>query len=428
MPSSVYIALNLFNNEDIMTQLRAQLVLLSKSIGTGRVYVSVFENGSRDGTKAHLAQLALELDGIGVKHTISTHDASWRAFCDEAILPPHLLPSCKNETAESDCPNLRDCPESIRIPLMAAFRNRALLPLFNAADMAALHAMVSDAGDAKPPSDLSHLGLVAEGSSSIATAAVVFLNDVLLRAEDVLQLMATQGGMRGAGAAGGADDADAQAAYDMACATDYELLKLYDVWVARDLNGNRFSDWYPYAQPGTPSPAAASWQRDAASVMSGRPFRVYSCWNGAVVVRAQALMQPGMGLKPIIFRSWRANETRSIAHGAAEQASLEGGGGDDGLYSEACPASECALICADLWSAGYDRIYINPAVKLYYNAKTQLYQQTIMAGVNTLVSWWLRSKWAVADSMTVGWNAEDSTVQSSNRISPPATVACGNNN
>ena len=93
--------------------------------------------------------------------------------------------------------------------------------------------------------------------------------------------------------------------YDVACGMDFERLKFYDVWVTRDISvrvvplvpqthepqcspsalwrlsqGEAFSSWYPFVQ-------------DPLSQLAMRyehPFRVYSCWNGAVVLPGNALV------------------------------------------------------------------------------------------------------------------------------------------
>jgi hypothetical protein len=88
----------------------------------------------------------------------------------------------------------------IRIPIMAAFRNRALAPLF----------------DAK-----SHF--------HDPSTLVLFLNDILVTADQLVELMLT-------------NDME----YDMACSMDFESLQLYDIWVARDLHGRHLSRWFPF--------------------------------------------------------------------------------------------------------------------------------------------------------------------------------------
>ena len=43
------------------------------------------------------------------------------------------------------------------------------------------------------------------------------------------------------------------------------------------------------------------------------------------------------------------------------------GEGEDSLKGE-CEASECTLICQDLWKRGYYKIAVDPLVKVYYNS------------------------------------------------------------
>ena len=44
-----------------------------------------------------------------------------------------------------------------------------------------------------------------------------------------------------------------------------------------------------------------------------------------------------------------------------------GGKGEDSIKGE-CEASECTLICQDLWKRGYYKIAVDPLVKVYYNS------------------------------------------------------------
>jgi hypothetical protein len=44
-----------------------------------------------------------------------------------------------------------------------------------------------------------------------------------------------------------------------------------------------------------------------------------------------------------------------------------GGYGEDSIKEE-CQASECTLICQDLWKRGYHKIAVDPLVKVYYDS------------------------------------------------------------
>lgn len=82
--------------------------------------------------------------------------------------------------------------------------------------------------------------------------------------------------------------------YDVACAMDFELLTLYDIWVARDLQGQLLSGWYVSSLSLTRTrkswahryPYAAG-TRAQELVRAGNSFPVYSCWNGIVALSAE---------------------------------------------------------------------------------------------------------------------------------------------
>ena len=142
---------------------------------------------------------------------------------------------------------------------------------------------------------------------------VVFINDVYFTAEQVLDLIATNSGH-----------------YDIACGLDFYDL-FYDILVTRDVHGDWFSGFFPYS-------------RDKASrraIMAGKPFRVFSCWNGMTVMRAEPFVERGV--------RFRGREY-------------------DGEKCE-CVQSECLLVCLDFHSLGYDQIYLNPAVRVTYEWK-----------------------------------------------------------
>lgn len=343
---SYYVALNLFNNEPIMGQLQDQLLLLAEVLGEANVYVSVWENGSRDGTKVAMAELSVALGARGIRHSVVAGNSSWWDMC-----PLLATPALRHACDACEFVALRNCAESVRIPVMALIRNMALLPLFGVDSVLGLYtkaeaaaAALSDpgggGGGANPATYVArHLGLSRP-------THVIFLNDVLLYARDVVELLATEGGR-----------------YDLACAADFESLQLYDVWVARDLHGASLSGWYPHVRE----------RAGQARLIAGQPFRVYSCWNGIVALPADTFVSEG-----ILFRSWRPGEVRSL-HALANASQV---------WSDACPASECHLVSKDLWAAGRSRIFINPRVRVVYNAATEMAQRVWMPLVNgALLSW-----------------------------------------
>ncbi|GAA6007753.1 hypothetical protein JCM11491_003953 [Sporobolomyces phaffii] len=64
------VALNLYNSQDVLPTLAKTLLALADFLGTRNVYISIFENGSRDNTTLALAHLAAALTSFKVEHTI----------------------------------------------------------------------------------------------------------------------------------------------------------------------------------------------------------------------------------------------------------------------------------------------------------------------------------------------------------------------
>ena len=109
----------------------------------------------------------------------------------------------------------------------------------------------------------------------------------------------------------------------------------YDVWIARSLSGNLLFDIPPQTGAWTHSldlffDHAAS----ASRFLAGVPTQVFSCWNGAVALRALPLASGDVG-----FRWPRGGE---------------------------CYQGEVQLLCKDLWGKGYGRIGVVPAVNVGY--------------------------------------------------------------
>ncbi len=135
---------------------------------------------------------------------------------------------------------------------------------------------------------------------------IVFFNDIVYKYQDIVKLIMTN-----------------DMKYDMACGLDFSY-GFYDTWVTRDLKGAQLYNSYPYFR-----------DRNAQNrLIDGEPIRVYSCWNGVAIMNPA----PFMEVKDFKFR-----ESKSVIE------------------------SECFLICKDYWTAGYNRIIINPTVKVAYD-------------------------------------------------------------
>ena len=368
---SYFIAINLNNNADIMEQLRDQLLVLAGAFGR-RLFVSIWENGSTDDTPQLMQRLAADLAAIGVGHTIVSDPDPWGRLC--AFVPEELHDECASQAPGL---NLRLAEATLRIPLMAAIRNMALLPLFGTSEPSeVLKTPVWDAASSRrrssrsagSPTTTGGLNSSAVSGNTAAThlgfeapTVVVFLNDILFRAADVVELVATNRG-----------------SFDLACAMDFDGLKLYDEWVARDLAGQTLSPWYPFVR----EPVAQ------ARIRAGLPFRVFSCWNGAVALPATAVR---------LFRGWREGEPsipaeqRVISSGdlGAEVDRMDAGARAPAVWSAStCPVSECHVLCKDLWEAGLTRIYMNPHVRLVYSPQSRALVATLLGLAEfTYLSW-----------------------------------------
>ncbi|KAL8808005.1 MAG: hypothetical protein Q9200_004447 [Gallowayella weberi] len=178
-----------------------------------------------------------------------------------------------------------------RIEALAELRNQALQPLI----------------------DL-HAGL---------ETTVVFINDVAICMEDILELIYQRHRQNA----------------DMTCAMDWTYVgpdpTFYDVWVARGMNGDSFFNIPPDGNWN--SAWNLFWNNPEASekLSAGKPFQVFSCWNGAVTFTAKPIVE-----QKIKFRKSSAQE---------------------------CSQGEPKSFCKDLWMLGYGKIAVVPSVNLEYS-------------------------------------------------------------
>ncbi|KAJ2348789.1 hypothetical protein GGH91_001193 [Coemansia sp. RSA 2671] len=251
----VFIAANLYNSESVLPNMAAQLLALADTLGHTRLFVSIYENGSRDKTKEILNRFNETLTALGIPH---------RVIADDRPKPKHTH----------------------RIEYLAALRNLALEPLY---------------------------------SSNTAYGRVVYLNDMFFCLTDLLELVFQSQAHRA----------------HLTCAEDFELkhgsLTFYDTWVARDILGHAFKK-----QPFNIADDGAA----KVAQMKSRPFQVQCCWNGIAVIDAKVFH----GKNALRFRRSAADE---------------------------CSASECSLLCNDMWATGYRRAIVVPRVKLSYDIATR---------------------------------------------------------
>lgn len=184
-----------------------------------------------------------------------------------------------------------------RVSRLAQLRNLALAPLFD----------------------------IPEKTSNETT--IIFLNDVSACAEDILEVAHQK---REIGA-------------DMACAMDWTYVgkdpTFYDIWIARNIDGDSFFDIPPDGNWN--SAWNLFWNADEtrARFSAKRPFQVFSCWNGAAAFTAEPILR-----KTVRFRA--ANVT------AGE-----------------CEQGEPQVFCKDLWFHGYRKIAVIPSINLEYSVE-----------------------------------------------------------
>ena len=187
-----------------------------------------------------------------------------------------------------------DPTEGDRIKALAELRNEALQPL------------------------LDH-----SNQSRTDATTIIFINDVAICMEDILELIYQR---------------NFQSA-DMTCAMDWTYVgpdpTFYDVWIARGMNGDTF---FNIPEDGSWNSAwNIFWNNPEAykSQQTGKPFQVFSCWNGATAFTAQPFLE-----SKIKFRA---------------------------SYNHECSQGEPKTWCTEMWHHGYGKIAVIPSVNLEYS-------------------------------------------------------------
>lgn len=259
-----FIALDLRQCVSLLPRLLGSVIEAIRFLGPQTCALSIIEGNSDDGTGEVLAALRPELDALTTTYYFKTSDIS---------------------------PKKGD-----RIQKLAQLRNMALQPL------------VDDTEAVK---------------FSAKNTTIVFLNDVAICLEDILELVHQK---RTLGA-------------DMTCAMDWTYVgpdpTFYDVWIARGMNGDSFFEIPPDGNWN--SAWNLFWNNPSAQqrLLSHQPFQVFSCWNGAAAFTATPIMD-----RTIAFRAHREGE---------------------------CLQGEPQLLFKDMWFHGYGKIAVVPAVNLEYS-------------------------------------------------------------
>ncbi|CAJ0842225.1 596_t:CDS:2, partial [Entrophospora sp. SA101] len=264
----IFIAANFYNNEDILYDFNEELLKLIQILKPENVYVSIFENGSKDKTKSLLYTLQSSLNLLGVANTIITDDNSKRY--------------------------------DRRITYMANLRNE-----------------------------------------------IIYFNDILWSVSDILTLLETN-----------------NYNYDAVCAMDY-YWTFHNTFATRELplrfsyssepSSLNVSDSYPWPPtsyyPYFYNPTVQQ------QIYNGEPVQVFSCWNGVVVMNAEPFVKHNVrfrALMPLL---------------------------EEGLPFE---ASECCLVYSDFRKLGYNKIFINPNVRVSYKYRFYIWSNYILPIINKL--------------------------------------------
>ncbi|KAI9884015.1 MAG: hypothetical protein M1823_004205 [Watsoniomyces obsoletus] len=186
----VFIASTFWNSEQVLRSHWSTTVLdFARQIGPGRVYVSIYEGGSWDGTKRELRTLDANLDKLQIPRTVVLNDTTHA----DLMAAPHGSAGWVRTQSRGVQPR--------RISHLAHARNAALEPL----------------------QELAHQGLVFDW--------ILFLNDVIITINDLKLLFDTQHGN-----------------FAAACALDFSSPPaFYDTFALRDSNGDEVATHtYPY--------------------------------------------------------------------------------------------------------------------------------------------------------------------------------------
>lgn len=251
-------ALDLYEAEHIISELTAAIADAARYLGPSQCVLSIVEGRSKDQTRF-----------IAEQFVNVSREAGMQAYIQSSDINP-----------KSHGVN--------RIQALAALRNRALQPI-----------------------------LLNPGRFDPDTA-VIFINDVSLCGEDILELL-HQRSLQSA---------------NMVCGMDWNRdgKDFYDVWIGRQMNGDLFFD----LRNGRFDHTDLFWNDEEAKsrYARGDVVQVAACWNGVLVFDARPLHD-----SHIRFRSNRQGE---------------------------CELGEPVHFNQDLWHSGYKRFMVTPMVNVGY--------------------------------------------------------------
>lgn len=256
-----FFALNLYQCAYVLPRLLASVVEAMRRLGPENCVLSIVGGRSDDGTTEILSVLRQQIEALNTTYHLGT-----------SVIDP-----------------LKKGHD--RVTELARLRNLALAPFF-----ATDHQWSTD-------------------------ATVVFLNDVSVCTDDILELVYQKHHQNA----------------DMVCAMDWNNngATFYDSWIGRSMSGDMFVE---VPQSGSFEFAHNIFWNDndaRAHVDDKLPLQVFACWNGVVAFKAEPLL-----LHNLKFRA---------------------------PYKGECYTGEPTLFCKDLWALGYGRVAVIPSVNVGYN-------------------------------------------------------------
>ncbi|KAH6670486.1 glycosyltransferase family 69 protein [Halenospora varia] len=312
----VFIASIHRNSEYILRKYWNEALLdLVGLLGRENVFVSVVESGSQEDTKGALRDLETRLKEFGVESEIillenvkDQVESLKSRKIKEGGVNGELEDGWVWTGREGDRNGGDHGWEKRRIPHLAGLRNLAMEPLSRM--------------------DRDGVGRFDR---------VLWINDVVFSTEDVTTLLSTR-------------DGD----YAAACSLDFSGSAeiYYDTFALRDSNGLKTATGtYPYFI----SPTSLN------ALLKLQPVPVQSCWNGIIAFDASPFY-PTTISKPRISDG-KAQDTEILPP-------LKFRGVSDSLAQEHIEGSECCLIHADNPLRPSKGVYLNPNVRVSYNATT----------------------------------------------------------
>lgn len=233
-----FFALNLRQCHRILRRLMGSIVEVMRFLGPRNVVLSIVEGNSDDGTAEVLRALKDDLEALGIVFYYQHSDINSNA--------------------------------GDRIFRLAELRNLALEPLINSRKNGK-----TSAGNGS----LEGRGAGSTQVEFVDATTLVFVNDVAICPDDLLELIHQR---------------KIQEA-DMTCGMDWSWTRkyspFYDVWVARQINGDTFFDID--GETGNWVNEQELFPRDPpnrARYDAMRLVQVFSCWNGGIAVTAKPFL------------------------------------------------------------------------------------------------------------------------------------------